>query len=108
MANDLLTGPARRVALASVVVIALLVAASAVTIWRYEHAIGQKDSALGARADQLATARAVTIFWRERESMNEYLIQPTAEIASEVGAERAEFDAVTANLGTDVPAERRL
>jgi methyl-accepting chemotaxis protein len=102
------SGPARRFALFSAILVALVVAGMAVTITRYDHAISQDRAALRARFDALQAERAVTAFWRERESMNEYLIQPTAELASEVAARRGDFLAVTAGLGSDVPAERAL
>src|SRR5689334_65541 len=108
MSTGVLKGPARPFALASAVIISLLVAALAVTIWRYEHAIGQDRAAIRAQTDKLNVAQASTSFWREREAMNEFLIQPSPRILAEVTAEEARFESITLNVGKDVPAERTL
>jgi methyl-accepting chemotaxis protein len=106
MSTELLSGPTRRIALASIAIILLFAAASSVTIWRYEHAVNLDKTAITAQADKLITERVTTLFWRERESMNEFLIQPADDIAREVKQERAQFDAMTAGLGRDVALER--
>jgi hypothetical protein len=71
------TGAARRVVLASAVVVALLVTAASVTIWRYDSASGAADRALEARDSSDRSGKAVTAYWREREAMNEYLLAPS-------------------------------
>jgi len=103
-----LHGPARRIALSSATIVGLLAVAVGVTIWRYEHAVSQDRVALGARADKLRAEQAVTLFWRERESMNEYLLQHASEHLREVAAEQREFQSVTGGLGADVALERTL
>jgi hypothetical protein len=108
--NALLKGSTRRFARASVLIILLVIAAVAVTIWRYEYAIEQAQVALNATESQ-STAEAVSVFWREREGMNEYLIQPAETIDSELAAQKVQFDALagsTSSDGSDSPAEQAL
>jgi methyl-accepting chemotaxis protein len=107
MSFELLKGPARRIALASVAIILLIIVATSVTILRYERAANQAEIALGD-TDRVSSERAVAAFWRERESMNEYLIQPTAKLAAEVAAEKAQFDSILTATSTDTPADRAL
>jgi methyl-accepting chemotaxis protein len=98
----------RRIALASALIIALIAAAFAVTIWRYQHAHGASSRALEARADKLRAEQAGTIFWRERESMNEYLLNGDPAILREIAIEKTDFERVTQGLGVDVAAESAL
>jgi len=103
-----LLGPARTIALATALVIPLLAAAVGISIWRYEVAIGKKDGALTARAERLRAEQAATAFWRERESMNEYLLNADNRILPEIDAQRVAYERATAGLGADVPAEAAL
>ena len=77
-------GAARRVAIASAVVVALLVSATAVTIWRYTSAIDSGDRALEARASSNRADQAVTAYWHEREAINEYLLRPAPGLLDEI------------------------
>jgi methyl-accepting chemotaxis protein len=94
-------GPARRIVIASVVILVLLGAAVTVSIWRYQHAVGLKDAALTARSESLQGELAGTAFWRERESANEYLLVGTTDVLSEIGVQHAAFDRAVAGLGRD-------
>jgi methyl-accepting chemotaxis protein len=85
------TGSARRVVLASAVVVALLVTAMTVTIWLYGSAVHHGDRALDARTSTVHTGEALTAFWRERETINQYLLKPDPGLLDELAAERAEF-----------------
>jgi methyl-accepting chemotaxis protein len=100
--------PARRIALASALIIALIAAAFAVTIWRYQHSHSASGRALSAWSDKVRVEQAGTTFWREREAMNEYLLNGEAAILQEVAAERAKFESLTVGLGADDPAEAAL
>jgi methyl-accepting chemotaxis protein len=82
---------ARRVALVSAVIGAVIVGAFGVTIWRYQVALARSDAALAARDDSSVTAALVTIFWQEREAMGEYLFAPTPGQLSEVNALHDQF-----------------
>ena len=94
----------RRIVIASVGILLLLAAAVTVSIWRYQHAISQKDGALAARSESLRAELAGTVFWRERESANEYLLVGTGDILSEVRNEQVVFNRITVGLGRDAAA----
>jgi methyl-accepting chemotaxis protein len=99
------TGVARRVVLASAVVVALLVAAMTTTIWLYGNAIRDGDAALAARGSTVRANQAITAFWRERETINQYLMRPSPDLLEELAAERAEFERAAA-AAVDEDAER--
>ena len=93
-------GPARAAAIGGALVVLVSAAAGAVTIWRYEDAVAKHDDALVSRRDRELTQEARTLFWRERESINEYLLAPKPAIKRELDAERTQIHAVTAQIGT--------
>jgi diguanylate cyclase (GGDEF)-like protein len=97
----------RRLALAGALAIVLLSAAAGGTIWRYEVALGHSDVALRARADALRAQQATSFVWRERETMNEYLLDPAPHLLAEVAAHQVSFDRSTRDLATGT-SERAL
>ena len=99
---------ARRIVIASVGTLVLLAAAVTLSTWRYEHAIALKNGALAARSESLSGELAGTAFWRERESINEYLLVGTDDVLAEVGRQHAVFDRDTAGLGRDAASEAAL
>ena len=76
----------------------LLSLGAAATIWRYEVALGHSDVALKAHADALRAQRATSFFWRERETMNEYLLDPSPRLLAELGKGQRGFDRSTRDL----------
>ena len=98
----------RRIAFASALIIALIGAAFAVTIWRYQHSHSASNLALQVRQERLAAESAGTLFWREREAMNEYLLNGDPAILPEIADQHRAFTKVIASLGTDVAAENAL
>jgi methyl-accepting chemotaxis protein len=100
---------ARRFAAVSAVVVAVIAAAVAVTIWRYEDALSRANTALDARHDARQTAQLTAIFWHEHEAMNEYLANPSRAELREVSALRSAFGNTSANLGqSQTPVETRF
>jgi diguanylate cyclase (GGDEF)-like protein len=95
----------RRIAAASAIVVVLLAGATGVTIWRYEQALDETDKALQVQVEDLRLEQAATFFWRERETMNEYLLTPSAQLLDELASEHHSFDSVTSGLGDDQPRE---
>jgi hypothetical protein len=89
-----------------VLAVILLGSAAAGTTWRYDHALGHSDNALQARTNSLRAQRASTFFWRERETMNEYLLQPLPELLSELAVDQRSSDEATHDLAAGRPAER--
>src|SRR2546426_1907218 len=108
MDQDRPDSTSRRIAVASALIIALIAAAFAVTIWRYQHSHGASNRALEVRAERLRADQAGTLFWRERESMNEYLLDGDPAILQEITAEKTDLDTITQGLGADVAAEAAL
>jgi LmbE family N-acetylglucosaminyl deacetylase len=63
MPKQVLTRSARCFAAVSAVVVAVIAAAVAITVWRYENALNRADVALDARYDARQTAELNAIFW---------------------------------------------
>jgi Methyl-accepting chemotaxis protein (MCP) signalling domain len=101
-------GPARRILIATVAAVPLLAIALGIAIWRYEHAIARKDTALTARAEATQVSQGQTEFWHEREAMNEYLLTARAPVLVEIAGQKAEFDASVRGLRTDTAEETAL
>jgi methyl-accepting chemotaxis protein len=90
--------PTRRVVLASAAALLCVSASAGVGIWRYEAALDARGRAAHAQAAELDAQRAATALWRERESMNEYLLNPSNVIADEVKAAQQEFGAALTDI----------
>ena len=99
MAKGLLRGSARKLVAASVAVGIVFAAAVAVTIWRYEVAVGLWNSSNDAVVDRATTETLVATFWHEREAMREYLSTSSPGGFDEIGAERAQFAAAARSPG---------
>jgi methyl-accepting chemotaxis protein len=102
--------PVARIALAIVVLVVLLTAAVGVTIWRYDHALAKSESAQASSTEEYRSQKAATVFWNEREAMNEFLLLRDPELLAEVDELRGEFRRVEDKLGTGAhrSAERGL
>jgi methyl-accepting chemotaxis protein len=98
----------RRIAVASAIIIALIGAAFAVTIWRYQDSHSASNRALQVRQERLAAEHASTLFWRERESMNEHLLNGDPAILNELSDEHRNFTQTVDGLGADVLTENAL
>jgi methyl-accepting chemotaxis protein len=85
------TSSPARIALAILVVVALLVAAVGVTIWRYDHALSASARAQEADSEATLSQQAATTFWHEREAMNEYFLVREPEVLEEIEELRVEF-----------------
>jgi hypothetical protein len=103
-----ITGPARTIAAASAVVVVLLAAAFGATLFENSHAHAAAAAAIEAAHDNHRAAQAGTDFWRERETMNEYLLIHEAELLPELQDEREAFARDTNGLGSDVAKEAEL
>jgi diguanylate cyclase (GGDEF)-like protein len=95
-------------AVASLLAILLIASAAAGSIWRYEVALNHSDIALTSRADALRAQVATTLFWRERETMNEYLLHPAPALLEEIAHEQSDFTANTRSLAASGQLEREL
>jgi methyl-accepting chemotaxis protein len=86
------TGVARRVVAASAMVVALIVAAMAVTIWLYGSAAHHGDRALGASTSSVQTHQAIAAFYRERATINQYLTRPSPHLLVRLAGARRDFE----------------
>jgi diguanylate cyclase (GGDEF)-like protein len=93
---------------ASLVVMLLIGGGAAGSVWRYEVALRDSDLALESRADALRADNASAAFWRERETMNEYLIDPAPRLLAELAQASSDFDGATTRLTGDDRLEREL
>jgi methyl-accepting chemotaxis protein len=105
MPKDLLTGSARRVALLSAVVVAVIAAAILITIWRYEAAISKWGAAQNEESEAASAAALIGIFWHEREAMNEYLVVPSPRVLGELRSQQSAFTRVAATVTPETPQE---
>jgi methyl-accepting chemotaxis protein len=102
----LLRGSARKLVAAAVVVGIVFAAGVAVTIWRYEVAIGLLGNSNDAFIDRAVTETLISGFWHEREAMHGYIISPSPAAFAEVGAGRVHFaDTAASRRPADSPAE---
>jgi methyl-accepting chemotaxis protein len=86
---------------ASSIVALLVVTAAIVTVSRYDNANDRGDAALAATSSVAKTGDAVTAFWRERETMNEYLLKPSQALLDELADGRAEFESTVRSSADD-------
>jgi methyl-accepting chemotaxis protein len=105
MPRDLLTRSARRVAVVSVVSVAVIAAAVLLTIWRYEFAVSKADAARNEAGEATSESALVGIFWHEREAMNEYLLVPSPAVLAEVRPQLPLFNRIAAAITPETPQE---
>ncbi len=108
--QKLLTGTAtRRVAIAGAVIVAVIAGAGAVSVWRYETALGQANTAVVAGEHSQTTETMIATFWQERLSANAYLADPSPLGLHTIVAQQARFRQLlaAASARADDPAEGR-
>jgi hypothetical protein len=105
MRRQLLNGSARRAAVASAGIIAVIAVAGAVSTWRYEAARASAALALDARTDQLETLAMQEAFWHEREAMAEYLLGGSPSVQVEVDGQHTQFGQAAGAFAPNAPAE---
>ena len=96
-----------RIVLAIALAIAVLAGSVALSIWRYQVALDGAALADEAHEEQIQVAQAITHFWHQNETANEYFLG-IGEAAKEVEAEAASFAQVTEGLGDDAAEEQAL
>jgi methyl-accepting chemotaxis protein len=107
MQNYLRAKSTRRVAALSVAVVIVIAAAVGVTIWRYQAAQSEWDTAVDVSADANSTTALVASFWHEREAMNEYLLVPSPSLLAEVRKSQLDFDRVASSITPESPVVAR-
>jgi hypothetical protein len=101
-------GPARTIAFASAAVVLLLAAAFGVTLLQNSKAHAQARAERVARTEKFQASQAAMEFWRERETMNEYLVSREPALLSELRDDTKRLRGQTRGLGSDVPREAQL
>ena len=86
----------------------LIAAAAAGSIWRYDVALRHSDVALSSTTNALRVERASTFFWRERETMNEYLLHPAPVLLAEIAEEQSGFEAAMKDVDAGDASERGM
>jgi signal transduction histidine kinase len=93
------------------VVVALTVALIATLLvlmsLNYRDAVNAHELVASAHDRDRMAQRAETLFWREREAMNEYLLSPRPEILLEIRSLRSHFDNVLLQLGESAANARQ-
>jgi methyl-accepting chemotaxis protein len=75
----------------SVAVIAVIAGAGVLAGWRYQVALQRADTAQELRLDARITAVLTTDFWQERNALDAYIFQPSAQAAARVTTDRNQF-----------------
>jgi methyl-accepting chemotaxis protein len=86
----------RHVATVSLAAVVVIAAAVSVTIWRYQAARSDLAGALAARGGANNSTVLLSYLWHEREAMNEYLIEPSQALVTEMEGARQQFSRVAA------------
>jgi signal transduction histidine kinase len=84
----------------------LIVAAALVASLSYERSRDYTATARHDRADNLAALHALNAFWRERASMDEYLLTGTHVGLADVQLKRLQFMSYLAQVNPESPIER--
>ena len=101
-------GSVRRIAVVSVLIVAVIGTAMGVTIWRYEIALNRSDVAYAQLQESDATAALSSIFWQEYSVMLRYLLTGAPADLDQVSGLHSQFVAsIPAAQGT-VPGQPRL
>jgi Tfp pilus assembly protein PilE len=95
--------PLFRIGLASVVAIAAIGAAVAVTIQSYRTAVDKRSAVAVSLAENALVQQAELLLTAEAEEMNEYLLNPDPEILAEIRERHAAFRRVALTLGVGEP-----
>jgi methyl-accepting chemotaxis protein len=102
-------GSARHVTVVSLAVIAVIAASVGLTVWRYEAALSRSAVAVDAYHDKALTEVLIGLFWRERETMRQVLLTPSAAGLLELRTLGGQFAATSAALAmTEPPGEAQL
>jgi signal transduction histidine kinase len=95
----------RRIAVASVLAVTLIATVLALTVWYYRNAIDAHDVVADSISERSNSHAAETYLAREREAMNEYLLNPRQSVRVEVKAHAAGFRDRISRVGVGEPLE---
>ena len=99
--------PGKRIAIACATLALLLAGASAIAYHSYSKARELTEVARQDRQDALTAERAISEFWRERESIGEYLVIPSQSLGLEVQHRQQAFQELALQTRTAASQESR-
>ena len=88
----------RLASIAGAILVVLLAASVTFTVSRYDTALGKAKAVAASRASEFVAQKAATLYWSEREAMNEYFLLRSAPLLAEVRQRALEFDQIAAGL----------
>ena len=92
-----------RIAVASVLAVTLIAAVLALTVWSYRSALRAHDVAADSITEESNSHAAETYLAREREAMNEYLLNPRQSVRAEIKTHGAGFRGTLLKVGVGAP-----
>ena len=95
----------RRIAVASVLAVTLIATVLSLTVWHYRSAIVAHDVVADSISERSNSHAAETYLAREREAMNEYLLNPRQSVRVEVKTHAAGFRNRISRVGIGEPLE---
>jgi methyl-accepting chemotaxis protein len=108
MAKQVRWRSARRIAVVSVAVVAVITGTGVLSTWRYRVALSESAVAIDELSEARNTALLSNTFWKERNAIDSYFFTRTHAQLLAVTAERAQFLRLTAALGqSDTAVQRR-
>jgi signal transduction histidine kinase len=87
--------PTRRIALAVATLVVMILGAAWIAYHSHAKSRDLTSLAQQDRQEALVAERAISEFWKERESIGEYLAVPSADLAAEITTRRRAFEALT-------------
>jgi len=97
-----------RIAVASVLAVTLIAVVLTVTVLSYRSAIGAHKLAADAIAENSVSHASETFLSREREAMNEYLLNPRDSVRAEISDNQEGFRSNISQVGHGEPEETLL
>lgn len=95
----------RRIAVASVLVVTLIATVLVLPVWHYRSALDAHDAVADSISERSNSHSAETYLSREREAMNEYLLNPRQSVRAEVRTHAAGFRGLISRVGVGEPLE---
>jgi signal transduction histidine kinase len=98
-------GMSWRIAVASVLAVSLIATVLALTVWSYRSALAAHEVLADSISERSNSHAAEAYLAREREAMNEYLLNPRQTVRAEIKAHDAGFRSSISKVGVGEPLE---
>src|SRR5258708_1958171 len=103
MQNYLRANATRRVAIAGLTLLAIIIAGMAVVVWRFDAAQAEQRVANEAHVSAANSQELIVVLWHEREVMNEYLLEASPQLMAELTGVRRQFTRAAASVVPHTP-----